>query len=164
MRTVLFILLAAAALPAQTKIKLDKQTADLPVGIAARVPVFTMSGAFYMANLDSTSLELNVTGAGVATLRAKVPPTQTAPPAQTAFIEKATKVSPALGVWTLQETPLTNTVPKVYRNGLLQDPTSDGDYSMTGAIITPSPAAGWTAADTIVVIYFGSLPTFTANP
>jgi len=140
-------LMFAVSAQAQTKLDAERQIAPTSSSVAGKILVWLVAGPVRVANLDETQFEITASPTGVPTLRLKGPPPSTVK-------EKAVKLSFSGGPITLPDTPLAGTVVKVFWNGLHQDPTGGGGYSISGAVITPTAGNQWSATDTLVVVYF----------
>lgn len=148
MRRITLLILAAAAFgAAQTKVEAERQLASTAASPAGRVLAWLPTGPVRVANLDPDQFEL-VVATPTPVLRLKQPPVQSAP-----VREKAVRLLFGGGPMSLPDAPLAGTVVKVFRNGVFQDPTGNGDYTLSGTVITPNAAAGWATNDLIVAVY-----------
>ncbi len=106
------------------------------------------AGNDVLVNLDAATLAIDPPGTagGRPTLRAIVP---TSP--AVAIREKAVQWAYTGAPFTLPDTPLVNTVVKVYWGALPQIPGVD--YTVSGRVVT-LVGTGWQAGDPLMAIYF----------
>jgi hypothetical protein len=92
-------------------------------------------------------------GSSVTVLKSnQVPPIP--PPQQVAIRQKAELLvfNVNASSWTLNTTPLNNTVPELIRNGVVQTPSLD--YTISGNVINLIYPLAWDATDVITCRYF----------